>query len=399
LSSDPLIHLQVGEMSSYRVDADGPLPRYYQVYVSLEERIRSGEFAPGEALPSERQLVLDYGVSRITVVKALDLLVRDNLVERQHGRGNFVMAHAEPLACMENCRIAFCVPTPSESYIFSTLMGATRVAMRNRIQLQIVAVEADEEEVKAVRDVVASGVAGMIIFSRSTRTNAAFYAELQEKNFPFVMIDRYCPDVHTDRVLFDDTMAGYQLTEFLITQGHRRIAALPGSEEVSSVEDRLRGYRKALEDHGIAYDTGLVCQSVYEALGISRESIQSSRGATEKLIERVRESAPTAIFTINNYIAEQAHIDLMQIHMELLQALVDTNTQGVNPELNIAIVSVTHKNNLPKSAPCVALALQPGELLGEKGMELLIGRISDTLPIRPHTILLPMEIVPLVRRG
>jgi GntR family transcriptional regulator of arabinose operon len=380
-------------MPDYSVDADAPLPRYYQVYVSLEERIRSGEFAPGEALPSERQLVLDYGVSRITIVKALDLLVRDNLVERQHGRGNFVLEHTDPLSCMENCRIAFCVPTPSESYIFSTLMGATRVAMRNRIQLQVVAVDANEEEVKAIHDVVASGADGVILFSRSTLLNAALYAELQEKQFPFVMVDRYCPDVPTDRVLFDDERAGYQLTEFLITQGHRRIAALPGTEEVSSVTDRLCGYRKALEDHGIAYDASLVCQSVYEALGLSRGSFHPAH------IEHIHEIAPTAIFTINNYIAEQAHIDLMQIQMELLQTLVDTRTQNANSELNIAIATITHKNTLPQSAPCAALALQPGELLGEKGMELLIGRINNTLPNHPHVVLLPMEIVPSVACG
>ncbi len=382
-------------MSNYKVDADAPLPRYYQVSVSLEERIRSGEFAPGDALPSERQLVLDYGVSRITIVKALDLLVRDKLVERQHGRGNFVVEHNDPSPCMEDCRIAFCVPTPSESYIFSTLMGATRIAMRNRIQLQVVAVDVDAEEVKAVRDVVSSEADGMILFSRSTHLNAALYAELEEKHFPFVMIDRYCPKVPTDRVLFDDELAGYQLTELLISRGHRRIAALPGAEVfATSVRDRLCGYRKALENHGIAYDAHLVCGSVYEALGLSRESFLASRDAPVELIQRIREFAPTAIFSINNYLAEDAHLNLMQIQMELLQALVDHHVQGVNPELNIAIVTITHKKSLPNSAPCVALALQPGELLGEKAMELLISRINGTLSNHPGAVVLPMEIVP-----
>ena len=81
-------------MPGLKVDVNNPLPRYYQVYVSLEERIRAGELGPGDALPSERQLAVDYGVSRITIVKSLDMLVDDGLIERQHGRGNFVLGNA-----------------------------------------------------------------------------------------------------------------------------------------------------------------------------------------------------------------------------------------------------------------------------------------------------------------
>jgi GntR family transcriptional regulator, N-acetylglucosamine utilization regulator len=49
------------------VELNEPLPRYYQVYAALLERIKSGEFQPGDAIPSERILVNDYQVSRITI--------------------------------------------------------------------------------------------------------------------------------------------------------------------------------------------------------------------------------------------------------------------------------------------------------------------------------------------
>lgn len=383
-------------MSDYRVDITAPLPRYYQVYVSLEERIRSGEFGPGGALPSERQLVLDYGVSRITIVKALDLLVRDNLVERQHGRGNFVLRHAESTMCKEGCQVAFCVPTPSEAYIFSTLMGATRVAMRHRIKLQIVAIDADEEEVKRVHEVVAGDVDGILLFSRSTHVNAALYQEMRARAYPFVMIDRYCPEVATDRVLFDDETAGYRLTEFLIKQGHRRIAALPGTEVyISTVRERLRGYRTALEKYGLPYDENLVCQDIYQALGITRQALQDSNSAKVRLIEHIRQYAPTAIFSINNYLAEEAHLELLGIRMALMQALIDTQTQGVNSALRIPIATVSHKRFAPPSAPCIAMAWQPGEILGERGMELLIERINQPNTVPPRTVTMPMEMISL----
>lgn len=275
-------------------------------------------------------------------------------------------------------------------------MGATRVAMRHRIRLQVVAVDADEEEVKRVHDVVASGVDGLILFSRSSHVNAALYRELQTRAYPFVMIDRYCPDVATDSVLFDDETAGYQLTEFLIKQGHRRIAALPGTEVyISAVRERLQGYRAALEKYSLPYDENLVCQDVYAALGITREALRESDSAQVRLIEHIQQSAPTAILSINNYIAEQVHMDLLEIKMALMQALIATQTQGMDSALHISIATVSHKRFVPPSAPYVALALQPGEILGERGMELLIERLNQTGPARPRMITVPMEIIPL----
>jgi GntR family transcriptional regulator len=74
------------------LDNDKPLPRYFQVYNSLLERIRVGEFA-NHALPAERQLAKDYGVSRITIVKAMDNLKHQGIIDRQHGRGTFVRSN------------------------------------------------------------------------------------------------------------------------------------------------------------------------------------------------------------------------------------------------------------------------------------------------------------------
>jgi GntR family transcriptional regulator len=65
-------------------------PLYRTVYDSLRERILAGAYPPGEALPSEPRLVNDYGVSLITVRRALQELVLDGLIERRQGIGSFV---------------------------------------------------------------------------------------------------------------------------------------------------------------------------------------------------------------------------------------------------------------------------------------------------------------------
>ena len=65
-------------------------PLYRCVHDSLKERILAGSYPPGVALPSESRLVNDYGVSLITVRRALQELVLDGLIERRQGVGSFV---------------------------------------------------------------------------------------------------------------------------------------------------------------------------------------------------------------------------------------------------------------------------------------------------------------------
>ncbi|MET7640894.1 GntR family transcriptional regulator [Streptomyces sp. NPDC005438] len=71
-------------------------PRYQLIYDDLVERVRSGQLAPGAQLPSESDLARQYGVSRMTVRQALDLLDSDRYVIRRQGSGTFVSEQAGP---------------------------------------------------------------------------------------------------------------------------------------------------------------------------------------------------------------------------------------------------------------------------------------------------------------
>src|SRR5512136_2710039 len=72
------------------VDPNDFLPRYYQLANILRERIVKGELAAQQSIPSERQLEQIYSVSRTTIRQAIDLLVRQGYLYREHGRGTFV---------------------------------------------------------------------------------------------------------------------------------------------------------------------------------------------------------------------------------------------------------------------------------------------------------------------
>lgn len=75
------------------LDAQSPVPLYHQLKVALQRSIDQGVWQPGQAIPPERELIAQYGVSRITVRQALSELVAEGLLYRQHGRGTFVAPH------------------------------------------------------------------------------------------------------------------------------------------------------------------------------------------------------------------------------------------------------------------------------------------------------------------
>ncbi|MFF0149503.1 GntR family transcriptional regulator [Amycolatopsis sulphurea] len=72
------------------VNRKSGVPAFRQVATDLREKIAAGQYAPGDQLPSEREMVETYGVSRPTIREAVDMLRAEGLVTSEHGRGVFV---------------------------------------------------------------------------------------------------------------------------------------------------------------------------------------------------------------------------------------------------------------------------------------------------------------------
>lgn len=79
-------------MNARSIFGNSPVPRYAQLADLLRQRIARGVWAKGQKLPSLEELVLEFGVARVTVRQAVELLSRDGLLSPQPGRGTFVTA-------------------------------------------------------------------------------------------------------------------------------------------------------------------------------------------------------------------------------------------------------------------------------------------------------------------
>lgn len=91
--------LPLADSAMAAADGGGPAPAFSPLYQQIKglilQSLQSGEWKPGEAIPSEMDLAARYRVSQGTVRKAIDELAADNLLVRRQGKGTFVATHAE----------------------------------------------------------------------------------------------------------------------------------------------------------------------------------------------------------------------------------------------------------------------------------------------------------------
>ena len=71
-------------------------PAYLLIADSLRTRIEAGEWKPGDRLPSERELLGEFGVARMTLRNALDVLQSEALIDRRRGRNGGTFVNAIP---------------------------------------------------------------------------------------------------------------------------------------------------------------------------------------------------------------------------------------------------------------------------------------------------------------
>lgn len=71
-------------------------PLYRQIKSLMLQGLESGEWRPGEAIPSETELAQRFNVSQGTVRKAIDEMAAENLLVRKQGKGTFVASHNDP---------------------------------------------------------------------------------------------------------------------------------------------------------------------------------------------------------------------------------------------------------------------------------------------------------------
>jgi DNA-binding GntR family transcriptional regulator len=109
-------------------------PKYAQLVHELQRRIEAGTYPPGSLLPSENQLINEFGVSRPTVVAALRVLREQGWIESQQGKGRFVRGRPA-LASLEQPRRGQAYLITPEAASPGEILQAGAVPAPNRVSV------------------------------------------------------------------------------------------------------------------------------------------------------------------------------------------------------------------------------------------------------------------------
>lgn len=88
-----------------RQDSPTFSPLYRQIKNLMLHALESGEWRPGQAIPSEQELATRFSVSQGTVRKAIDEMAAENLLVRKQGKGTYVASHNDPRAMFRFLRL------------------------------------------------------------------------------------------------------------------------------------------------------------------------------------------------------------------------------------------------------------------------------------------------------
>jgi LacI family transcriptional regulator len=174
-----------------------------------------------------------------------------------------------------------------------------------------------------------------------------------------VVADRDIPQNLADIVLVDNEQGGYLATRYLLDLGHTRIAVIATPLVPSASVDRLRGYKRAMSEAGIAVRNAWIAYSTDSYVG-GEQSMAHLLQAQPR---------PTAIFAYNDVMAIGAYRTLKSAGLRVPE---DMSIVGFD---DVALASAV--------VPALTTVAQPIADLATQAMQLLIARIQEGDNYRP----------------
>ncbi len=213
---------------------------------------------------------------------------------------------ARSLAGGDQIRIALLFDNPSASYLSELLMGALEEANRSDIHLMVQSCEIGVEVSQLITNLARGGINGFMLPPPLCDDQAVLDLVSSLGALAFAVGPGRAAGSHGS-VMIDDFKAAYDMTSHIIALGHRRIGFIIGKPEQIASVNRLKGYRAALEDAGIAVVDDLIAQGSF--------TYRSGMAASERLL--AVEPRPTAIFASNDdmaaatvAVAHRQHLDV-----------------------------------------------------------------------------------------
>lgn len=213
--------------------------------------------------------------------------------------------------------------------------------------------ESYEREVLNTQALLASRVDGMLVSVSHETNDVKHFESIIKRGIPVVFFDRVVSSLNTSSVEVDDFGGAYRAVEYLLKSGCRRVAHLAGPENLLNSQNRLRGYKKALDDYGVAQN--------YEHIITSGLTIEEGRKACLQLLEE--NEMPDAIFAANDPLA----IGAMQVLKE----------RNISIPEQVSVIGFSNEPLTSLIEPPMTTVEQPGFEMGQMATRLLLQEIDN----------------------
>ena len=249
--------------------------------------------------------------------------------------------------------IGVIVPRLNSYFISSMLAGIEKEINSAGYDMLISqSLELEANEIKYAKAMLNNRVDGLIVNLAANTRNLNHFQEYSRHNLPLVFVDRVFEDDDFNKVMINNSKAGYDITSHLIQQGCRRIAHLTGSLMRNVYQERKAGYQRALAEHNIPYDEQLVLETELTE--------DASAKAAQQILKM--KNRPDGLFVANDMSAA--------ICMKVFK------DAGIHIPADIAVAGFNNEIISRLSDPMITTINYPGEEMGRTAARQLINLIE-----------------------
>ena len=288
-------------------------PLYQTIYDDIINDIKNNRLKPGDKLPTEFEMIDNYGVSRITVSRALQELARNGYIIRYRSKGSFVSDLKPVLSPNKGSfspssnNIAFVTPVSSGT-IPQMLFAMQHAAQKKGYVISIFNSEKSlKKEREILKQLAAMPLAGIICYPIESYENVSYYSQFFLNGTPLVAVDKTIPYNYIPCIKTDNYRCVYKMAQYLINKGHTRISFYTHNFKDENEKLRFKGYLNALIDNNITPCADYFLEIDKDSLPQNMMSENSSEvhSIIHKQLEHLMSLAekPTAIFCAFDLIA------------------------------------------------------------------------------------------------
>lgn len=269
--------------------------KYMGIYNHFRGSIESGDLLVGAKLPTEDQIIKQFGVSRITVVRGLERLQQDSYITRVQGSGSFVRSR---LASNTGIKVVSFITSFTgegrEGQLISGLEGRLKesgylLSVSNSSENR----ETERELIYSIKD----KIQGIVLYASSSVDNIDLFESLLMDNYPIVFLDRHPMSLPCSSISCDNFDGGKKIGGFFVENGHKRIAFMYHNlTGLSSERDRYNGFMQAMSE-------GNIPRKDISTFSVKGHDTPEAVGRIMGELYGRKDGSPTAIFAVNDHLA------------------------------------------------------------------------------------------------